>query len=58
MIDRKNHKKIPSLMKKQIIFYQDNAPTHESVLKMAKLNVLKYELFEHPPCSPDFTRSD
>lgn len=45
-------------MKKQIIFYQDNAPTHESVLKMAKLNVLKYELFEHPPCSPDFTLSD
>jgi histone-lysine N-methyltransferase SETMAR len=44
--------------KKKIIFYQDNVPTHKSVLAMGKLRDLHYELLEHPPYSPDLTPSD
>jgi histone-lysine N-methyltransferase SETMAR len=46
------------LQKKKIIFHQDNAPAHKSVLAMGKLRDLHYELFEHPPYSPDLAPSD
>jgi histone-lysine N-methyltransferase SETMAR len=46
------------LEKKKIIFHQDNAPTHKSVLAMEKLRDLHYELLEHPPCSPYLAPSD
>jgi histone-lysine N-methyltransferase SETMAR len=49
---------LPSLQKKRIIFHQDNAPTHKSVLAMGKLRDLHYELLEHPPHSPDLAPSD
>jgi len=45
-------------LKKKIIFHQDNAPAHKSVLAMGKLRDLHYELLEHPPCSPDLAPSD
>jgi histone-lysine N-methyltransferase SETMAR len=43
---------------KKIIFHQDNAPAHESVLAMGKLRDLHYELLEHPTYSPDLAPSD
>jgi len=43
--------------RKKIIFYQENAPTHKSVLPMGKLRELHYELLEHPPYSPDLAPS-
>jgi len=46
------------LQKKKIIFHQDNAPAHKSVLAMGKLRDLHYELLEHPPSSPDLAPSD
>jgi len=46
------------LQKKEIIFHQESAPTHKSVLAMGKLSDLHYELLEHPPCSPDLAPSD
>ena len=46
------------LTKKKIIFHQDNAPAHKSVLTMAKINELKYDLLEHPPYSPDLAPSN
>jgi histone-lysine N-methyltransferase SETMAR len=46
------------LQKKNIFFYQDNAPAHKSVLVMGKLSDLHYELLEHPPYSPDLAPSD
>jgi histone-lysine N-methyltransferase SETMAR len=49
---------LPSLQKKRIIFHQDNAPTHKSVLAMGKLRDLHYKLLEHPPYSPDLAPSD
>jgi histone-lysine N-methyltransferase SETMAR len=53
-----NEKIRPSLKnKKKIIFHQDNAPAHKSVLEMGKLRDLHYELLEHPPYSPDLAPS-
>jgi len=46
------------LQKKKIIFHQDNAPAHKSVLAMGKFRDLHYELLEHPPYSPDLAPSD
>jgi len=46
------------LQKKKIIFHQDNAPAHKSVLAMGKLRDLHYELLEHSPYSPDLAPSD
>jgi len=47
----------PGVQKKKL-FYQDNAPTHKSVLAIGKLKDLHYELLGHPPSSPDLTPSD
>jgi len=57
-LDAKIREKRPGLQKKKIIFHQDNAPAHKSVLTMAKINELKFELLEHPPYSPDLAPSD
>ena len=56
-LDKNIREKRPGLQKK-IIFHQDNARVHTSFLTMVKLNELKYELFEHPPYSPDLAPSD
>ena len=39
------------------MFHRDNAPAHKSVLAMAKLRDLRYELLEHPPYSPNLAPS-
>jgi histone-lysine N-methyltransferase SETMAR len=57
-LDEKIREKRPGLQKKKIIFHQDNAPTHRSILAMGKLRDLHYELLEHPPYSPDLAPSD
>jgi histone-lysine N-methyltransferase SETMAR len=44
--------------KEKIIFHQDSAPAHQSVLAMGKVRNLYYELLEHPPYSPDLAPSD
>jgi histone-lysine N-methyltransferase SETMAR len=46
------------LQKKKIIFHQDKAPTHKSVLAMGKFRDLHYELLQHLPYSPDLVPSD
>jgi histone-lysine N-methyltransferase SETMAR len=46
------------LQRKKIIFHQNNAPAHKSVLAMGKLRDLHYELLEHPTYSPDLAPSD
>ena len=50
--------KDPVCKRKKIIFHQNNAPAHKSVLAMGKLGGLHYELLEHPPYSPDLAPSD
>jgi histone-lysine N-methyltransferase SETMAR len=57
-LDEKIHEKRPNLQKKKIIFHQNNAPTHRSVLAMGKLRDLHYELLEHPPYSSYLDPSD
>jgi len=57
-LDKKILEKRPGLQKKKIIFHQDNAPAHKSILAMGKLRDLHYELLEHPPYSPHLTPSD
>jgi len=57
-LDEKIRDRRPSLQKKNIIFHQDNAPTHKSVLAMGKLTNLHYELLKHPHYSPDLAPSD
>jgi len=54
----KIREKRPGLMKKKIIFHQDNAPVHKGVVAMGKLRDLGYELLGHPPYSPDLAPSD
>jgi histone-lysine N-methyltransferase SETMAR len=51
-------RKDPVCKRKKIIFHQDNAPAHKSVLAKGKLRDLHYELLEHPPYSPDLAPSD
>lgn len=61
LLDRLNNeikKKRPHMAKKKVLFHQDNAPAHTSMITMAKLNELKYELLPHPPYSPDLAPSD
>jgi histone-lysine N-methyltransferase SETMAR len=57
-LDEKICEKRPGLQKKKIIFHQDNAPAHKSVLALGKLRDLHYELLEHLPYSPDLAPSD
>ena len=41
-----------------MLFHQDNAPVHTSVIAVAKINELKFELLPHAPYSPDLAPSD
>jgi len=57
-LDKNIREKRPGFQKKNIIFHQDDAPAHKSVLAMGKLRNLHYELLEHPLHSPDLAPSD
>jgi len=57
-LDEKIHEERPGLQRGKIIFHQDNAPAHESVLALGKLRDLHYELLEHLPYCPDLAPSE
>jgi len=57
-LDEKIHEERPGLQRGKIIFHQDNAPAHKSVLALGKLRDLHYELLEHLPYCPDLAPSD
>ena len=46
-------KRRPRLAKRKILFYEDNAPFHTSVIAMAKSNELKFTLLPYASNSPD-----
>jgi len=46
-------KKRPHLVKKKVLFYQDNARIHTCPARMAKFNEFRYELLPHLAYSPD-----
>ena len=43
---------------KGILFHQDNAPAHKSVVAMAAVCNCGFELVNHPTYSPDLAPSD
>ena len=51
-------KKRPHMQKKKVLFHQDNAPCHESMKTIVKLNELSFKLLPHPLYSPDLASSD
>lgn len=44
--------------RKGVIFHQDNARPHVSIMTQQKLNELGWEILTHPPYSPDIAPSD
>lgn len=50
--------KRPGLAKKKILFHHDNAPAHTSMVVMAKMHELHFDLVPHPPYSPDLAPCD
>ena len=46
------------MKKKNVLFYQGNVPCHKSIATMVKLHELHFELFPHPPYSPDLAPND
>jgi histone-lysine N-methyltransferase SETMAR len=57
-LDEKNREEKTRFAKENIIFHQENAPAHKSVLAMRKFRVMHYELLEHPPYSPNLAPSN
>ena len=51
-------KKRPQMKKEKVLFYQDNAPCHMSIVMMAKVHELHFELLPYPPHSPDLAPSN
>ena len=43
---------------KGVLFHQDNAPAHKSVVAMAAVRDSGFELVDHPLYSPDLAPSD
>lgn len=46
------------LVQRKKKYYQDNTPAHKSILKLPKLNKIKYEQLEHQPYLPDLASTD
>ena len=51
-------KKQPHLVRKNVLFHEDNVPVHISVITMAKINEWKFKLLPHAPYSSDLVPSD
>ena len=43
---------------KGVLFHQDNAPVHKSVIAMAAIHDCGFKFIKHPPYSPDLAPSD
>jgi len=46
------------MLTKGVLFHQDNAPVHKSVVAMSAIHDCGFELIDHPPYSPDLAPSD
>ena len=57
-ITGKNKVKRHGKLTKGVLFHQDNAPVHKSVIAMAAIHDCGFKLIEHPPYSPDLAPSD
>lgn len=50
--------KRPGLLRKKVLFHQDNARVHTSIESMAQIRDCGFELLPHPAYSPDLAPSD
>lgn len=50
--------KRPGMLTRGVLFHQDNAPAHTSVVAMATIHDCGFNLVPHPPYSPDLAPSD
>uniref|UniRef100_A0A3Q0RHJ7 Mos1 transposase HTH domain-containing protein n=1 Tax=Amphilophus citrinellus TaxID=61819 RepID=A0A3Q0RHJ7_AMPCI len=50
--------KWPGKLTKGVLFHQDNAPVHKSMVSVAAVCDCGFELVDHPPYSPDLAPSD
>ena len=58
-LDKEIKEKLPELKtRKGVIFYQDNARPHTSLVTRKKLLELGWEVMPNPPYSPDLVPSD
>jgi [histone H3]-lysine36 N-dimethyltransferase SETMAR len=46
------------MLRRGVLFHQDNAPVHESRVAVAAIHEAGFELLDHPPYSPDLAPSD
>ncbi|CAK1593061.1 unnamed protein product [Parnassius mnemosyne] len=46
------------MLRRKVLFHQDNARVHTSVQSMAEIHNCGFELLPHPPYSPDLAPSD
>ena len=54
----RNCQKTATHEEEKILFHQDNALGHKSIVTMAKSHELGFELLPHPPYSPNLAPSD
>ena len=50
--------KRPGKLTKGVLFHQDNAPAHKSVVAMVAVCDSGFDMVDHPPYSPDLAPSD
>lgn len=51
-------RKRPGLVERKVVLIQDNARPHSAAITRAFLTDFGWDIFDHPPYSPDVTRSD
>ena len=45
-------------LRRKVLLYQNNNPSHKSLVAMAAISKGSFELLDHPQCSPDLAPSD
>ena len=46
------------MLRRGVLFHQDNAPAHKARVSIAAINESSFELVDHHPYSPDLAPSD
>lgn len=55
---RQLQKAMPRKISERVLFHQDNAPAHKTLVSMAAMRNCGFELVDDPPDSPDLAPSD